>query len=103
MKAITNGTRYDTDKSTEIGSYHNGKSPRDFGHWKASLYITPRSSKYFLAGTGGPMSQFSHPAGNMTSGGSKLIPLDKQDAFEWAEQYLETEIVEHYFADMISD
>jgi len=47
------------------------------------------------------MSTYAIPAGNMTSGGSKITPLTKEDAFEWAERYLSAEIVEEHFPDMI--
>ena len=103
MKAIINGFRYDTEKATLIGNYDNGLSCSDLSNWNAGLYLTPRSKNYFLAGSGGAMTTYSRPAGNMTSGGSKITPLTKEDAFEWAERYLSEDVVEEYFPDMIQD
>jgi len=103
MKAIINGFRYNTEKATLIGNYDNGLACSDFSNWHAGLYVTSRSKNYFLAGAGGPMSRYAIPAGNMTSGGSKITPLTKEDAFEWAERYLSAEIVEEHFPDMIKD
>lgn len=108
MRKIINGVRYDTDSAELIGDADNigcgATSQNDFSWWEAGLYITPRSGRYFLAGTGGPMSRFGHAIdNNSTSGGSKLIPMEKSEALEWAEQYLDTETVEEYFADMIKD
>ena len=103
MKAIINGFRYNTEKADLVGSYGNGLSCSDFSNWNAGLYITKRSKNYFLAGSGGAMTSYSRPAGNMTSGGSKITPLTKEDAFEWAERYLSECIVEEYFPDMIQD
>ena len=103
MKAIINGFRYNTEKADLIGNYDNGLSCSDFSNWHAGLYVTSRSKNYFLAGAGGAMTSYSRPAGNMFSGGSKIIPLTKEDAFEWAERYLSAEIVEEHFPDMIKD
>ena len=60
MKAIINGLRYDTDKATLIGEASHGYAS-DFQHWEAGLYKTPRSGRFFLAGSGGPMTRWSRP------------------------------------------
>jgi len=111
MKRIIQGVRYDTDKATLIGETDNigaGASSRsDFSWWEAGLYVTPRSKRYFLAGTGGPMTRFGHKvdqhSSSGSSGGSKLIPMSKDEALEWAEQYLSTDVIEKYFGDIIED
>jgi hypothetical protein len=108
MKAIINGTRYDTNKAITIGTFDNigagASSCTDFQYWEATLYVTPKSKKYFLAGEGGPMSQFSPPIDqNSWSGGSKVIPLPRTEAFEWAQRYLDTDTVEEFFGDLIQD
>ena len=104
MKSIINGTRFDTEKSTEIGhSSYNG-SRTDFQWWSASLYKTPRSGRFFLAGQGGPMSRFAHSVdGGGWSGGDGILPLTSEDALAWAEKELGTETVEEHFADQIED
>lgn len=108
MKAIIDGCRYDTEKSIEIGSFDNigrgASSMNDFHYWEASLYKTPRSAKYFLAGEGGPMTQFARAVSqNSWGGGSKILPMTEKEAFEWAQQYLESEIIEEHFGHMIQD
>lgn len=108
MKAIFDGLRYDTTTADLIGGYDNlcegASSTSDFGYWEATLYRTPRAKRYFLAGEGGPMTRFSRPAGgNSTSGGSKIIPMDAQEALDWATRYLAPEIVEEFFPDQIED
>ena len=108
MKKIINGKRYDTKTAVRIGHYDNigegADSQSDFCWWAANLYRTPRSGQYFLAGEGGPMSRFSRPAGqNALSGGEGLTPLSDADAMAWAEQYLDAEVVEAEFADVIED
>ena len=103
MRKILNGLRYDTDKADLIGeaSYGNGG---DFRHFRAGLYKTPRAGRYFLAGEGGPMSRFAQSTGlNEWSGGEDIIPLDEEDAREWAEQYLDAEEIERGFPESIED
>ena len=108
MRRIVEGIRYDTEKAKMIGEYDNlhagADSVSDFQYWQAALYLTPRSGRYFLAGEGGPMTMFAHHAGsNSMSGGEKLIPMSKAEAFDWAERYLDIEVVEQFFDDMIKD
>ncbi len=108
MKKIIDGMRYDTDKAVKIGEADNlGRgcdSITDFQYWEAALYKTPRSGRYFLSGRGGAMSRFSQSAGqNSWTGGSDLIPLTEDEAYQWAEQHLEAEALEQYFPDRIQD
>lgn len=104
MRAIINGRRYDTDKAIEVGSASNNLSVTDFNHWSATLYKTPRSGDYFLAGEGGPMSRWARPAGNMRSGGEGIIVFDTPaEALAWAEQHLPAATVEEHFGDLIED
>jgi hypothetical protein len=105
MKAIINGKRYDTSKATLIGetSSPGYVSVNDFSYWEAGLYKTPRSGTYFLAGQGGPMTRWSRSAGNMQTGGSGIIPLDADEALEWAERYLATSEVEAGFGAVVED
>ena len=104
MKAIINGLRYDTTKAVLIGKESADCSRTDFHWWEAGLYKTPRASRYFLAGRGGPMTQFSHPYGqNGSRGGEKIVPLSHEEAREWAERYLTIEEVEKAFSAVIED
>ena len=104
MKKIINGLRYDTDIAIVIGFYSNigreatGKG--DFSWFEATLYKTPRSGRYFLAGEGGAQSRFSQSAGqNSWTGGSDLIPMTHGDALAWAERYLDADVIEKHFED----
>ena len=98
MKKILNGFRYDTEKAILIGHAESNPYQTDFSYWEAGLYITKRSHSFFIAGHGGPMSRFGRSVRqNETSGGSDLIPMSKDEALEFAKQYLETEEFEKYF------
>lgn len=88
MKKVINGSLYDTETAKLLGedSYSN---PRDFAHWRESLYRT-KSGKYFLHGEGGAMTKYAVcVAQNEWSGGKKIIPLDLDSAQKWAEEHLD--------------
>ena len=99
MKAIINGLRYDTDKAILVGEASYGYSG-DFGRWDAGLYKTPRSKRFFLAGSGGAMSRWAR---NSRTGGSGIFPMSDEEAREWAERYLTNDEIEAGFADQIAD
>ena len=104
MKKIINGLRYDTDKAIEIGSYHTpGRGTSDFSYWEATLYKTPRSGRFFLAGEGHAMTQFGSTYGDSRGWGSKLIPMTDAEALEWAEQYLDADEIEEHFGGQVED
>lgn len=104
MKKIISGMRYDTEKAILIGEYHTpGLGMRDFQYWEAGLYKTPRSGRFFLAGEGHGMTRFANHSGGSSGWGSDLIPMTNEEALEWAEQYLDPEIIEEHFGDVIGD
>lgn len=103
MKAIINGLRYDTDKAILIGETSANCSRSDFQWWKAGLYKTPRSCRFFLAGRGGPMSMWATRIDNGWQGGDGIKPMNAGEAREWAERYLTTAEVEAGFAEAIQD
>ena len=105
MKAIIDGLRYNTEapKTVKVGEERASCSVTDFQYWEAALYRTG-GRRYFLAGEGGPMSRFARPVdGNSMTGGSKIIPMTKEEALEWAERYLDAETVENEFPDMVEE
>ena len=93
--------RYDTEKAIEVGTYCTQLSTRDFRWFEATLYKTPRSHRFFLAGEGGAMSRFAQSCGQNTwTGGSDIIPLGYRMALEWAKKHLlEANIEEHFTID----
>jgi hypothetical protein len=104
MKKIINGTRYDTEKAVKVGNASSSCGRSDFRWWDETLYQTPRSKAFFLAGEGGPMTQWAEPCGNNARcEGSGIKPLTDNQALEWAEQNLDSETIEQFFADMIQD
>jgi len=107
MKKVVDGLKYDTGKAELIGEYDNvgdgASSTTDFKHYELGIYRT-KSGRYFLAGEGGPMSMFAHSIDqNSWSGGSDIIPLSKEEAYEYAEKYFDEETISEYFGDMVED
>ena len=103
MQQIIDGKKYDTEKAELIGIYQYGFA-QDFHYIIESLYVTKKSKVYFIAGEGGPNSKYRKSVGQNTwSGSEEIVPLTKEQAFEWAQDYLDTEDVECHFSDMIED
>jgi len=49
------------------------------------------------------MTEYAVCAGNTTYGGSRIIPMTRDDAFRWAQEKLAFSQVESEFADLISE
>lgn len=97
MKAIINGLRYDTDKAVLLGSTTES-SKGSYDRLEESLYKTPRSGRFFLAGVGGPKTRYARRVEqNAWTGGSKIIPLTFEDAQAWAETNLRDDVVAAHF------
>ena len=104
MKTIINGVRYDTEKAIALGDMRGGSDfVTDFTHWSGTLYRTPRSGRYFLAGSGGPMSMFAERTQSGWRGSERIIPMDEDEAFELAQRVWPAELVEQHFGHLIED
>lgn len=104
MKAIIEGVRYDTDSAELIGEAYTYGNRGDYTYWEAALYRSPRAKRYFLAGSGGPMTMWAKRSGsNGWSGSSGIKPMERAEAFEWAQAHLRDDEVEAAFSDMIED
>ena len=97
MKSVINGIRYNTEKSTEIGSASNGYTT-DMHYWTETLYKAPRSGRFFIAGEGGAMSRYSRQTSqNEWGSGHRIVPMSPGQAQEWCEQYLDNDEWSKYF------
>jgi hypothetical protein len=79
MKITIQGTVYDTDTARLIGRASASGKPST--SWRAGLYRTAKSRRYFLAGEGGSMTRWADDAG--------IFVLEPHEARAWAEEYLE--------------
>lgn len=91
MKKIIAGKLYNTETATLIGYTSNEVSKLDFKYFEEDLYRTKKGA-WFLAGKGGPLSNYATPveSGGWT-GGEKIIPLSEEAAKDWVEKNLSTE------------
>lgn len=104
MRSIINGVRYDTDKSIRVCDGGSAEGPGDFRWWAAELYRTPRSGRYFLVGSGGPMSRFAVSRGDGVGGSrDRIIPISEDEALAFAESEAGAETVEEHFSHLIED
>ncbi len=108
MKRTINGERFDTEAkcSRLIGESRHG-NPGDSHYWKAGLYATKRPElpgRYFLAGSGGPMTAWRRTIGKDHWCGSEgIIPLSRASALKWAEEYCSEEKVKEFFSDLVPE
>jgi hypothetical protein len=104
MIKIIDGVRYDTDKAIEIGTA-GYSHPGDLDYWHETLYKSPRSSRFFIHGEGGPRSRYSRQTStNNWSGSERIRPIAIEDARKWCEDYLDgDEWAEHFPPDAIQD
>lgn len=98
MKAIIDRLKYDTRTARAIGCYDNLgsfgiQSTSDFSFYWAELHVTPKGN-YFLSACGNCQSPYQ---------GEVITPMSKGEALDWASQYLEAEVIEEEFRDMVED
>lgn len=106
MKRTINGERFDTDaKHTSLIGSHQFGSPGDSHYWKAGLYVTKRpglSGRYFLAGSGGPMSAWRLTVGkDHYCGSERIFPLSRASALKWAQEYCPEDKVKEFFGTLL--
>jgi hypothetical protein len=90
MKKIIDGVRYDTDSAIKIGEASSTVGRSDFRWWAETLYKGRRSSRWFLSGAGGPMSQWGKSQeDNTRTSGEGIKPLSPEQALAWCENCLE--------------
>lgn len=97
MKKIIDGRRYDTDTAKAVGSYSNDLGFNDFDFIRETLY-QKRTGEFFLYGKGGARTRYSETVGQNTwAAGERIVPLDFEDAREWAEKCLSADTYEEIF------
>jgi hypothetical protein len=97
MKRVVNNLLYDTDTSHLVAE---GLS-RDYGGraaWQGSLYITPRSRRWFVVGYGDPDSIFGTLPKN-----EGIVPVDSRfvvDMLEYVDEIVFDILLNHYKSDL---
>ncbi len=102
MIKIVNGKKYDTEKSERIGHYSNGDNSTNFCWYEEELYITKKGN-YFLYGDGNASSYYSESDGNSSWGIRTIIPMTREEAFEWCQETENTDTILEHFSDFIEE
>jgi hypothetical protein len=92
MLKIISGKRYNTETAREILAIDNPYPRSDFKYEDTSLYLTKNG-----------MSRWARYNGNTYSWGSGIEPISPQEARAILEQHNQTELLEQYFSNDISD
>jgi len=83
MKKTINGKVYDTHKAVMITCRTTGVMGEN-EYLSESLYKTPRSGHYFLAGESGPWGIYAKYTGNnIYTSGTGVRPLTEDQARDW--------------------
>ena len=98
MRKIINGKMYNTETASEIDSWWNGKSVRDFGYCKETLY-KKKTGEFFLYGEGGAATAYRSKWGDMWGDGTKIIPMTDAETREWVECKLDAEVYIELFGE----
>lgn len=86
MRKKIKGVEYDTSKAVLVRTRQRGEFVNDFDYIDEALYRTPRSSRYFLAGSGGARTRWGVTTGDGGRiGGEGIIPLTNREAEVWLE------------------
>jgi len=101
MKKIVDGKTYNTDTAELMESYQYGYT-NDFGWFREYLYVTSKGN-HFLYGKGGPLSHYAEHYDNSSMGGEDIVPLTREEAFDWAQRYNLVEVIGKTFSDMCQD
>lgn len=98
MKTEIDGVAYDTESASIIATFTKEYGADEFRHIDESLYQA-ENGRFFLAGGGGPVSRYGHPAGDRLVGGSGIVLLTAQEACKWCEaHHVDPDIIHKLFA-----
>lgn len=97
MKKIIKGKTYNTATAKKVAIYQNFRWVDINDRYEENLYLK-RTGEYFLYGIGGPYSKYSiHCKDGTIYGNDVIIPLSKEEAKKWSQEYLSTEKYEELF------
>ena len=86
QKRVINNLTYNTETAEEIARWRNGLGGSDFRSCSEQLYRTKKGN-YFVAGEGGPMTQWRYDTGNGYCEGSGIHPVTVPEAIVWCEDH----------------
>ena len=103
MKRIINRKIYDTETAELLHEWNNGRFGNDFRAKEESLYRTKKGN-FFIAGSGGAMTEYAVSCGNnSTSGSSNIYVISKSEAINWLEEHDGDDVLLQYFKDEVEE
>jgi len=88
MKKVINGSVFNTETAKLLGEFQHSYCGQ-FDYILEELYKT-RSGKYFIYVEGGAQSKYAvQVSQNTWSGSEKIIPIQRERAMAWVEEYLD--------------
>ena len=101
MRKIIDGRRYDTDTAEEIATAKHGYK-NEFSYYEETLYCK-RTGEYFLYGYGHGESKYAERGFDGWGPGEDIIPMDYEQARQWAEKNLEVDDYEREFGPTLEE
>jgi len=86
MRQVIEGKVYDTESAQLIHKWDNGHNPGGVDLCAEALYRTAKGASS-LAGSGGALSPWSEPVGEMRRGAAGIRPLSAEEARTWLEEH----------------
>jgi hypothetical protein len=108
MLKIINGKRYNTETAIDVLALDCNagmwvvESRSDFRWEDTELYLT-KNGQWFLSGHGNALSRWGKDYGSTRGPGSGIMPISPEEAQAILEEHGQTELIERYFPDKISD
>ena len=102
MKRVIGGKQYNTETAKLVGNWTNGLNPTDYLYGEERLYRT-RSGCYFLHCYGCPRSKSNPWESPEEEGLEKILPLNFQQAEQWARESLSIEGYQTAFGNTTSE
>lgn len=97
-----NGKLYNTESAKELARIDSGHSPSDFEYWEETLYRT-KTGNFFLYGWGRGNSRYGEWHGNSGGDGERIMPMEPEEAIQWAEHNLPGDEVDQIFGRLEED
>ena len=102
MIRVIDAKIYDTEKAELLHEWTNGSYDRDFHLVEEALYRTAKGA-FFVAGSGGPLTEYAVSAGSCRNGSSSIRVLDRHEAMEWLETHDGSKVLLSHFGDELEE
>ena len=96
MKKIINNKLYNTESAKLVGEFQSTYAVNDFHYYEEELYLK-KTGEFFLYGNGNGLSPYAERYIDGMGPGEKIIPLNEDQARQWAEDNLDPDDYMRFF------